>query len=201
MFRGIILFLFTLLGLATGVFGLDAVKGSQGTDVGVQGDELPSIHWDALGNLQVTIALVNKYRTAHQVSELTWNTTLAQYAANAAYPCKFGHSNGPYGETLAGSNTINNPEWYIWYLYDENKDYDFKNPKVPNPATAHFTQLVWASTKQMGCAFIEGCKDVKYQLWCEFVPKGSTGSQLAYRNNVKPADKTKEIPGMPPAHI
>ncbi|RVD85109.1 uncharacterized protein DFL_003440 [Arthrobotrys flagrans] len=207
LFSSVVLYLFATLGCIAGVFaaGFDNVQGSgKGSGVvEVKGDP-PLVSFDSLGNLQLVISLINKYRAAHQSPPVTWNTTLAQYAANVAYPyCRFQTSHGPYGEILAGSATANNPEWFIWFnFYDENKSYDFKNPRVYDNATKHLTQIVWAGSKQVGFAFVTGCdKTLKYQLWCEFSPKGNTGSQSAYRNNVKVADRTKEIPGMPPAII
>ncbi|KAK6515854.1 hypothetical protein TWF281_004445 [Arthrobotrys megalospora] len=205
-----LLILITLLGLfsSSTSTAFDAVKGvSQDgfLDVTVEKrsptTDSPKVNFDSLGNLNTALVYINKYRVAHQVAPVTWNMSLAQYAARAAYPCQFRPSGGPYGEVLVGSSTVNNPEWFIWFLYHEIDGYDFKNPKVNDPATKHFTQIVWKDSKQVGCAFVNGCHDLKYQLWCEFSPKGNTGSQLAYRNNVKVADKSKEIPGMPPAII
>ncbi|KAK6518704.1 hypothetical protein TWF506_005842 [Arthrobotrys conoides] len=204
LFNIVIIYLFAAIGMVTGVFGtkIDDFKNSV-KDLGVveaKGDP-PRVSFDSLGNMNLVISLINKYRVLHQVPTLDWNNTLAIYAANAAYPCDFRTTQGPYGEVLVGSTTVNNPEWFIWFIYGENTDYDFKNPKINDPRTKHFTQLVWASTKQVGCAFASGCPELKYQLWCEFSPKGNTGSQLAYRNNVKPADKSKEIPAMPPTNV
>ncbi|KAK6342413.1 hypothetical protein TWF718_007814 [Orbilia javanica] len=216
LFRSVTLIILTTVGCITGALGASTggdrsvQAGSGGFDNSIKGagdkfetaaEAPPKVSFDSLGNLQLVIALINKYREVHQSPELTWNTSLAHYAANAAYPCRFGSSHGPYGEVIAGSSKVNNPEWFVWFMYDENKAYDFKNPQINDNATKHFTQLVWAGSKQVGCAFASGCSGLKYQLWCEFQPKGNTGSQLSYRNNVKAADKTKKAPGMPPAII
>ncbi|KAF3171318.1 hypothetical protein EYR41_010077 [Orbilia oligospora] len=204
LFSTIAVHLCTALGFAAGAFGAgfnevnDFAKDS-GT-VEAKADP-PLVSFDSLGNMNLVISLINKYRVAHQAPVVNWNSSLAIYAANAAYPCNFRQSHGPYGEILAGSTTVNNPEWFVWFVYGENTSYNFKNPDVTDPRTKHFTQLVWAGTKQVGCAFASGCPELKYQLWCEFFPKGNAGSQLAYRNNVKPADKTKEIPAMPPTNV
>ncbi|KAK6331392.1 hypothetical protein TWF730_004474 [Orbilia blumenaviensis] len=201
--RGILVFIFAALGLVSGVFSLENVhdfvqdvNAVQSTGDGPGGP--PKVNFDSLGNLQLAIARINAYRKIHQVPDVHWNSSLAQYAANVAYPCKFRGSNGPYGEILAGSTTVTNPEWYIWFLYGEGKDYDFKNPKINDPATKRFSQIIWGGSKWVGCAFVDGCPELRYQLWCEFAPKGNVGSQLAYRNNVKPADRTQTVPGMPP---
>ncbi|KAK6527628.1 hypothetical protein TWF694_004611 [Orbilia ellipsospora] len=145
--------------------------------------------------------IVNEYRSVHQVSPLVWNQTIANCALKQARKCRFHESGGPYGENIAGSTSVNNPAWYIWYLYGENANYDFVNPAITNPNTKHFTQLVWANTKEFGCAWVEGCPDLTYQLWCEFSPRGNTGSAASFRANVKTADKNKTKPSEPPTHI
>ncbi|KAF3917551.1 hypothetical protein AA313_de0201960 [Arthrobotrys entomopaga] len=141
--------------------------------------------------------IVNEYRSVHQVSPLVWNQTHANYALTQAHQCQFHESGGPYGENIAGSNSVNNPAC----LYGENVNYDYVNPAIMNPNTKHFTQLVWASTKEFGCAWVEGCPDLPYQLWCEFSPRGNTGSAASFRANVKMADKNKPMPSQPPTSI
>ncbi|EPS45503.1 hypothetical protein H072_533 [Dactylellina haptotyla CBS 200.50] len=147
------------------------------------------------------LAITNQYRELHRVSPLVWNQTIAEFALRQAKQCQFRQSDGPYGENLAGSSTVNNPAWFVWFLYGEKQDYNFVNPDIMSPATKHFTQLVWAGTKQIGCAWVEGCPDLEYQLWCEFFPRGNTGSAASFRSNVKTEDKNKPVPTMPPSEI
>ena len=79
----------------------------------------------------------NKYRALHQVGALTWDDTLASYAASHASSCVFEHTGGraliflpsnslgPYGENLAagyGSVSASIDAWY-----NEINQYSFSN--------------------------------------------------------------------------
>ena len=59
---------------------------------------------------------------------------------------------------------------------------------VNNPAPAyHFTQLVWKSSKKIGCSWSANqCSDSlgTYYLYCEFSPKGNIEGE--YEANVTP---------------
>jgi uncharacterized protein YkwD len=115
------------------------------------------------------LAAHNSFRAQRGAAPLTWSNELAGKAQQWANGCKFEHSGGslgPYG----GKNTmmmVSHVESYeissenlaagtgssygiaaaIKSWTDESKDY---NPAQPN--FSHFTQVVWKSTKQLGCA-------------------------------------------------
>ncbi|KAF3931312.1 hypothetical protein ABW19_dt0204161 [Dactylella cylindrospora] len=144
------------------------------------------------------LQITNAYRNLHSAPPVTWNQTLANYALSKGRQCNFRSSGGPYGEILAGSLNSNNPAWLVWFLYGESRDYNYRLPVPNDPDTKHFTQLVWFNTKQIGCAWIEGCPDLYYQLWCEFSPPGNVGGFASYRANVLPEDESKPIPAQPP---
>ena len=97
----------------------------------------------------------NEKRAMHGVKSLEWNETLVDYAADYAassFSCDnvtLVHSNGPYGENLAAGYSGGYDPVDAWY--DEIELYDFNNPGF-NKSTGHFTQLVWKSTSQIGCA-------------------------------------------------
>ena len=96
--------------------------------------------------------------------DLTWSETLAAYAQNYAdnYDCSgtLTHSGGEYGENLAlGYGTTGAVDGW----YDEISSYDYSNPGF-SEATGHFTQVVWASTSQVGCG-IKTCGDV----WGDYI--------------------------------
>ena len=90
----------------------------------------------------------NFYRAQHNASNVSWNDTLADYAANYVTGCNFAHTGGPYGENLAagyGSATLAVEAWG-----NEGKQYDFTAGQF-SETTGHFTQLVWKATTTVGC--------------------------------------------------
>lgn len=97
----------------------------------------------------------NEKRALHGVKSLEWNDSLALYAAeyaNSSFSCEnvaLIHSGGPYGENLAAGYLGGYDPVDVWY--DEIELYNFGNPGF-NETTGHFTQVVWKSTSQVGCA-------------------------------------------------
>ncbi|ODV93974.1 hypothetical protein PACTADRAFT_19980, partial [Pachysolen tannophilus NRRL Y-2460] len=127
----------------------------------------------------------NSKRALNQAPALTWNSTLETYAANYAseYDCSSGvleHSDGPYGENLAlGYDTI--PAVDAWY--DEISLYNFSDPGF-SESTGHFTQVVWVSSVQLGCAYKDcGSYYGQYTI-CEYSPAGNVLGEFA--ENVLP---------------
>ncbi|RDW70721.1 putative extracellular SCP domain protein Pry1 [Aspergillus mulundensis] len=126
----------------------------------------------------------NIYRAAHNASGLRWNETLADFAKDWAEGCKWEHSSGPYGENLAYGYTNASAAVTAWA--DEAALYDFSKPTGFTEETGHFTQLVWKSTREVGCAAVDcGLTDLdgdedgeseRAQGWyvvCEYVPPGN----------------------------
>ncbi|PYI03825.1 PR-1-like protein [Aspergillus sclerotiicarbonarius CBS 121057] len=126
----------------------------------------------------------NTYRSAHNATNLTWNTTLTTYAQSWAEQCKWQHSHGPYGENLAFGYPNTSTSITAWG--DESLKYDFKLPTGFSEETGHFTQLVWRATQQVGCAAVDcglnGTRNastgefVHPQGWflvCEYAPRGN----------------------------
>lgn len=90
----------------------------------------------------------NFFRYEHNVSALTWNTTLASFATNWVSNCNFSHTGGPYGENLAEGYANATAAVEAWGL--ERTEYNFGDPGF-SEQTGHFTQLVWESTTTVGC--------------------------------------------------
>lgn len=133
------------------------------------------------------LAVTNKYRAMHGAAPVTWNTDLANFAAQNAAQFNWAHSGGPYGENIATGSYLD-PDYYVFLWYDEVKKYNFANPGFSDE-TGHFTQLVWASTTQIGCAMHEGTNSAgfPYSLTCEYNPPGNVNNAGYFSSNVKPA--------------
>jgi len=119
----------------------------------------------------------NTERSQHGANPLTWSDSLSAKAQQWANGCVFKHSGGslgPFGENLAagtGSFTISDAIG-LW-----NAEVSQYNPN--NPVPSHWTQVVWKSTTQVGCA-VQSCSGIfpaneglaKYYV-CEYSPAGN----------------------------
>lgn len=116
---------------------------------------------------------------------LVWDDTLAQFAEKLAaqYSCYSGelhHSGADYGENLAlGYSATGAVDGW----YNEIKSYNYSSSAI-QPATGHFTQVVWRDSKRVGCA-IRYCNSYwgNYMI-CEYDPSGNYLGEFA--DNVMP---------------
>lgn len=129
----------------------------------------------------------NTYRKQHNATALTWNDTLATYAAEHVTPCRFAHTHGPYGENLAEG--YQNVTAAVEGWGDERKEYNFDSGGF-GEQTGHFTQLVWKNTRSTGCGR-QDCGDKGWLLFCEYWPPGNV--EGAYTQNVQ--SELKDIGG------
>lgn len=115
----------------------------------------------------------NTLRAAYGADALSWSDTLASVAQNWANGCVFEHSGSQYGENLAagtGDYTIPSA-MQLWA--DEASSYNASNPEF-----SHFTQMVWKSTTELGCAvatcndLVEGWGSSKFYV-CNYNPAGN----------------------------
>ncbi len=131
----------------------------------------------------------NRYRANHCAPPLRWSARIAAAAQAyadqlAARGCAFEHSRSPYGENLmrfspAGSH---DSAYVAEAWYREVAHYDYNNP-VFSGATGHFTQVVWASTTELGCG-VALCGGG--ETWvCNYGPPGNMRG--SFRENVRPA--------------
>jgi len=140
------------------------------------------------------VAAHNTYRAKHCAAPLTWSTKLADIAqkwANTlkAKGCAFEHSPGAkYGENLAGGTSgALDPEGATTMWYDEIKKYNFAKGGF-SMETGHFTQVVWTTTKQVGCGQVT-CKGMDIYV-CNYDPPGNWQGQ--YKQHVLPTSCKKK---------
>ncbi|KAI9745677.1 MAG: hypothetical protein M1818_001211 [Claussenomyces sp. TS43310] len=115
----------------------------------------------------------NFYRTEHNATALTWNTSSATYAATWAQKCAFKHSAGPTGENLAAGYPNATAAIDAWG--QERDQYDFKSGDF-SESTGHFTQIVWKSTTSVGCGRFACNGNDATPGWytvCEYYPPGN----------------------------
>lgn len=118
----------------------------------------------------------NFYRGEHNATAVSWNETLASFAADylAQSGCRFEHSGGPYGENLAEGYPNATASVEAWG--DERDRFDFGDPRFAHE-TGHFTQLVWKSTTAVGCGR-RLCGEAGWYLVCEYWPRGNVIGQF-----------------------
>jgi len=131
------------------------------------------------------LAAHNSVRAGHGAVDLVWNDTLANAASGWAQTCQVKHSDGtlldtPYGENIvAAAGHFPITKAMQQFVLDES-DYD-----PANPTYNHFTQVVWKSTTQLGCAGAT-CNDIfdrslgpaSYYV-CLYNPAGNVVGQAA----------------------
>lgn len=116
----------------------------------------------------------NDFRAKHGADPLTWSTELASTAQAWADKCVFEHSGGEFGENLAAGSGDYSISSGIEAWTSESADYDPSNPQY-----SHFTQVVWKSTTELGCAYqmCDGIFDASYGkakfIVCEYNPAGN----------------------------
>ncbi|XP_070547584.1 Golgi-associated plant pathogenesis-related protein 1-like [Ptychodera flava] len=69
----------------------------------------------------------------------------------------------------------------LWY--DEIKDYMYDDYTQNTGIVAHFTQVVWFASVDLGCAYVEGINGIT-QVTCMYDPPGNINVE-AYKANVK----------------
>ena len=131
------------------------------------------------------LATHNQLRAQHNAPALTWDDTLAAYAARYASHCNFKHSGGPYGENLAAGYPSLNTGVQVWHA--EKAYYNPNNPGI-SMRTGHYTQMIWKSTKKLGCAYV-ACNGKQGTpgnfLVCEYSPAGNILSRELFIKNVQ----------------
>jgi len=137
----------------------------------------------------------NRERVAVGVPPLVWNDTLAAdaktYAEHLADTCKFEHPSAewvsthpmsPEGENLAGSHgsfptTVPIAQEMQGWIAEKNVFQGLPSATGDN-VVGHYTQMVWKSTSQIGCA--TDTSNNYAVLVCRYTPPGNVIGQKPY---------------------
>jgi uncharacterized protein YkwD len=149
---------------------------------------------------QQILAVHNSERAAVGVPPLVWSDKLAAsaktWAEHLATTAEFRHSLSGVGENIAGYSPSRGPfrpGVYLWVA--EKANYHGKpegTPQTPdNPVVGHYTQMVWNTTKSVGCATASGNghpyfsgaskpADFMSILVCQYSPPGNIFPEKPY---------------------
>ncbi|XP_028648478.2 cysteine-rich venom protein-like [Erpetoichthys calabaricus] len=120
--------------------------------------------------------------TATNMIKIGWSTEAAANAEQWAKTCSMNHSppkertisKGSCGENLFMSSNAVPWDSAIQKWEDEKKDYVFGKDPQNGKVVGHYTQLVWASSNQVGCAVTYCPKSpYKYFYVCQYCPPGN----------------------------
>lgn len=166
-------------------------------------EEEAKIIVDHHNHLRATVGDEGEEPIPADMRYMTWDDGLAYTSLLYSYSCKWEHSlkserrtaefRFDNGENLwVGSGQLAmefDPVNAIQKWYDEYVDYEFYNQTCePNKLCGHYTQVVWATTYKIGCAWtvcptmknLPGREELKYFV-CQYAPGGNIETFLAYK--------------------
>ncbi|XP_071117279.1 cysteine-rich secretory protein 2-like isoform X2 [Haliotis cracherodii] len=122
------------------------------------------------------------------MNQLVWDDQLEKEASAWANGCVFEHQMKGRGENLA-FNTNKNPETELTEIafkawFDEKNMYSYGQYSCGS--SCHYTQLVWATTRRVGCAmkrcdYLSGGASKAWYLVCFYDPAGNKMGQKPYQ--------------------
>ncbi|KAG2241714.1 hypothetical protein Bca52824_090287 [Brassica carinata] len=120
----------------------------------------------------------NAARARLRLRPLVWDAKLARYAqwwANQRRgDCALIHSNGPYGENLFwGSGNRWSPAQAANGWLSEARSYNYYSNSCRAEMCGHYTQIVWKSTRRIGCAHVICNGGGGVLLACSYDPPGN----------------------------
>ena len=143
------------------------------------------------------LQLHNYHRARHGAPSLTisrrLNAIAQSYAEHLAATSKFEHSGNKLGKERLGENLY--MEWIsaghvkasakaaVRNWYDEIALHNFDRPTY-SPATGHFTQLVWKSTKNLGVGVAFSPNGREVYVVTNYYPAGNIVNQGYFEANV-----------------
>ncbi|NWR61458.1 PI16 inhibitor, partial [Bucorvus abyssinicus] len=137
----------------------------------------------------------NKYRSqvsppAVDMLKMSWDTELEAFAQAYAEKCIWDHNKerGRRGENLFAMAPILDLEFAVEDWNGEEKYYNLTTSMcAPGQMCGHYTQVVWASTQQIGCGatFCEKIDGIEtenmYLLVCNYYPPGNMKGRKPYQ--------------------
>ncbi len=138
----------------------------------------------------------NQVRSQHGIPPLRWSERLAQDASAWAdhlveqESCKMVHSDSGQGENLFWASPVYwserdtavqpvTPEDVVESWASEQQVYDYARNTCLGPMCGHYTQIVWETTTEVGCAK-RICPN-NAQVWvCRYSPPGNVVGQRPY---------------------
>ncbi|KAG6525160.1 pathogenesis-related protein PR-1-like [Zingiber officinale] len=127
----------------------------------------------------------NAARAAVGLPPLSWDARLARYAAAYAgarrRDCALVHSSGPYGENIFwGSGARWRPAQAAAAWVRERRWYHYGSNSCSGRECGHYTQIVWRSTRRLGCAMVECSARRGVFAVCEYDPPGNYIGEKPY---------------------
>ncbi len=126
---------------------------------------------------------------ATPIAPLSWSSTLATTAQAYSSQCIWAHS----GAAGLGENLAAAAPWSDQHLAaamgwaSENVNYNYASNSCPSGQCGHYTQMVWASTTQVGCGTTDcttGSPFSEFPQWtltvCQYSPPGNFVGQRPY---------------------
>ena len=141
----------------------------------------------------------NNHRQNHTVDDLVWSQDLADIAKQIGQSCVYAHDTktggGGYGQNIgAGAPDNETPKMITNAMYNDEIGYypGYNGEPSMNAFEkwGHFSQIVWKSTKEVGCATVycpgglanTGSNVSPYFTVCNYRPVGNVAGQ--YGGNV-----------------
>ncbi|XP_057679030.1 serotriflin-like [Corythoichthys intestinalis] len=123
--------------------------------------------------------------------KMSWNREAAANAQRWANTCSMKHSSPDQrkistsgcGENLYMASYKNSWSGAIQSWYDEVKDWRYGVGSVNGRVVGHFTQIVWYSSNQLGCAMAY-CPNSRYKYFyvCHYCPPGNYQLTRPYKS-------------------
>ena len=124
----------------------------------------------------------NNIRAAIELPPLQWSSELAAYSQKWADSLiaknrATHNSKSPYGENILVTGLGSTPSTVVTEWASESQDYTYRSDTC-NGDCGHYTQLVWRSTRKVGCArALNGQREI----WvCSYDPPGNFRGEKPY---------------------